>query len=297
MLNRITEAGYKNIFKLTNNHATLNHASMSIQKIVMKNIIGAFGLAFLIIVFSVSCKKNNSGGSSTKPVLTLSSSSVKRNQPLVASTNVISSNLVVRWSVNSPDNSWISPSGNKSIILFSNSGSYTVTASYFADSAATTPYDSSSSPVTVTDSIYNDSTGTWASCNSLVQVPINVNDQIFLTPVSYSDTGLVFVAHTQQTYGNQYPLLDYSLIPDTTSGYGFVFGMVTENPCSNFVGDATPATGILSISSLIQGANDFTIFFNGVAYEGTLTVTNTTCTFSWNYTSGVMISPLTITKQ
>jgi hypothetical protein len=48
---------------------------------------------------------------------------------------------------------------------------------------------------------------------------------------------------------------------------------------------------------LILGANDFTIFFNGVAYKGTLTVTSTTCTFNWNYTSGVTISPLTIAKQ
>jgi hypothetical protein len=263
----------------------------------MKNVIRVFVSAFLIIGFATSCKKNSSS-SSSKPVLTLSSSTIKRNQPLVASTNVISSDLVVRWTVNSaPNSAWISPSGNKSIILFSNSGSYTVTASYFADSAATTPYDSSSSPVTVTDSIYNDSTGTWASCNALVQEPIANNDQIFITPVSYSDTGLVFIAHTQQTYGNQYPLLDYSPIPDTTTGYGFVFGTVTENPCSHFVGDATPATGILSVSSLIQGANDFTIFFNGVAYEGTLTVTSTQCSFSWNYTSGVTISPLTITKQ
>jgi hypothetical protein len=206
----------------------------------------------------------------------------------------------VRWSVNAAaNNSWISPSGNKSIILFTNSGSYTVTASYFSDSAATTPYDSSTSPVTVTDSIYNDSSGTWANCNSLAHIPTASSDQIFLTPVSYSDTGLVFVAHTQQTYGDQYPLLDYGSIPDTiaASGYGFVFGTVTESPCNIATGTPTPATAILSISSLIQGTSDLTIFFNGVAYEGTLTVTSTTCTFSWNYTSGVTISPLTITKQ
>jgi hypothetical protein len=264
----------------------------------MKNILSVFVSAFLIIGFATSCKKNSSGGGTGKPVLTLSSSTIKRNQPLVASTNVISSDLVVRWTVNSaPNSTWISPAGNKSVILFSNSGSYTVTASYFADSAATTPYDSSSSPVTVTDSLYNDSTGTWASCNSLVQEPISNNDQIFITPISYSDTGLVFVAHTQQTYGDQYPLIDYSLIPDTTAGYGFVFGTVTESPCNIATGTPTPATGVLSISSLAQGANDFTIFFNGAVYEGTITVTSTQISFSWHYTSGVIISPMTITKQ
>jgi|SRR5579862_6369763 len=263
----------------------------------MKNSISVFACALLMIGFAVSCKKN-SNGSTSKPVLSLSSSSVKRNQPLVATTNVISANLVVRWSVNSsPNNTWISPSGNRSVILFSNSGNYTITASYFADSSATTPYDSSSSPVTVTDSLYNDSTGTWASCNSLVQEPIPNNDQIFISPVSYSDTGLVFVAHTQLTYGDQYPLLDYSLIPDTTAGYGFVFGTVTESPCGFVTGTAMPATGILSIHALTAGTNDFTIMVDGTIYAGTLTVTGNQCIISWNYTSGVTISPLSITKQ
>ncbi len=262
----------------------------------MKNIISALVLFCLVVVFGVSCKKNNSG--SVKPTLTLSNSSIKRGEPLVATTNVVTSDLVVRWTVNpSSAATWISATGNKSVILFSNSGSYKITASYFADSAATSPYDSTSSPVTVIDSIYNDSSGEWAHCNILAQVPINSNDQIILTPVSYSDTGLAFIAHTQQTYGNQYPLLDYTLTPDTTSGYGFVFATVTENPCGNLTGAATPATGIPSISQLNIGTNNFTVIFQGIIYEGTLTVTNTDCTFSWNYTSGVIISPLTIQKQ
>ena len=261
----------------------------------MKNIISTLILFCLLVVFGVSCKKNSSG--SVKPTLTLSNSSIKRGEPLIVTTNVVTTDLVIKWTVNPSSATWISSTGNKSVILFSNSGSYRITASYFADSNAATAYDSTSSPINVTDSIYNDSTGTWASCNSLVQVPIPNNDQIILTPVSYSDTGLAFIAHTQQTYGNQYPLLDYSLIPDTTAGYGFVFATVTENPCGNLTGAPTPATGIPSISQLNIGTNDFTIIFQGTLYKGSLTVTDTDCTFSWNYTSGVIISPLTISRQ
>jgi hypothetical protein len=151
--------------------------------------------------------------------------------------------------------------------------------------------------VTVIDSIYNDSTGQWASCNVLAQVPIPNNDQIILTPVSYSDTGLVLIAHTQLTYGNQYPLLDYTSIPDTTAGYGFVFGTVTENPCGNSNLGATPATAILSLSGLTNGTDNLTFILNGVVYVGTLTVTSTECTFAWNYSTGVTIAPLIIQKQ
>src|SRR5579862_8970676 len=105
------------------------------------------------------------------------------------------------------------------------------------------------------------------------------------------------LAHTQLTYGDQYPLLDYSLIPDTTAGYGFVFGTVTESPCGFVTGTAMPATGILSIHALTAGTNDFTIMVDGTIYAGTLTVTGNQCIISWNYTSGVTISPLSITKQ
>jgi hypothetical protein len=254
-------------------------------------------LVLAMITLANSCQKNNSSNSS-KPQLTLSSSTIKRNQPLVASTNVISADLVVKWSVNSSaNNSWISSSGNRSVILFSSSGNYTVTASYFADSTSSSPYDSSSSPVIVTDSIYNDSSGQSVSCTALVQVPISNNDQIFLTPVNYSDTGLAFIAHTQLTYGNQYPWLNFETTPDTTSGYGFVFATVTENPCNNSTALPVAATGIPSINPLTIGTHDFTVILNGNVYQGELEVTATSCTFIWNYTSGVIISPLSITKQ
>jgi hypothetical protein len=266
----------------------------------MKRNIRFFLSGFVVlamITLENSCQKNN-GSNSSKPQLTLSSSTIKRNQPLVASTNVISADLVVKWSVNSPASSaWLSSSGNRSVILFSNSGNYTVTASYFVDSTAAAPYDSSSSPVIVTDSIYNDSSGQSVSCTTLEQVPISNDDQIFLTPVNYSDTGLAFIAHTQLTYGNQYPWLNFETTPDTTSGYGFVFATVTENPCGNSTALPVAATGIPSINPLTIGTHDFTVILNGNVYQGELEVTATSCTFIWNYTSGVTISPLTITRQ
>jgi hypothetical protein len=181
------------------------------------------------------------------------------------------------------------------VILFSNSGNYTITANYYVDSIATTPYDSSSSPIIVSDSVYNDSV---ASCNLLTEVPIQSGDLITLTPISYSDTGLVLLAHTQLTYGNYYPNLGFPEIADSADGnYVFGFGQVTENPCSASTSAPVPATGSLSFTGLNNGVHSLTIVLNNTLYTGSLNVTDASCTFSWNYTSGIVISPLTIQKQ
>ncbi|SRR5579871_863929 len=261
----------------------------------MKKIISVCVLISTMIIFIASCNKNNS--TTSKSGLTLSNATVKKGQPLVVTSNV--SGGFVKWTVNpSSAGTWVNASGNKSVILFSNAGSYTITANYFTDSVAPVPYDSSSSGVVVTDSIYNDSSGQWAHCDALEQVPIANNDQIFLTPISYSDTGLVLLAHTLQTYGNYYPTLGFPQITDSADGtYIFGFGEVTESPCNNSTSTPTPAAGTLSLAGLTNGVHNFTLTLNNAIYQGTLTVTDTECTFIWNYTSGIIISPLTITKQ
>jgi hypothetical protein len=246
-----------------------------------------------VIILLASCQKNAAPAS--KSVLTLSGSTIKRGEPLIVTTNESRSELVVKWSVNpSTPNTWISPSGIRSVFLFSNPGSFSITASYFADSNATTPYDSSSSPITVTDSLFADSS---AHCNVIVQIPVVLGDQIFLTPISYSDTGLVLLAHTQHIYDNHYPMLSYGTGTDSTAGYEFDFGTVNEFPCGNSTSAPTPAMAILTIKGLNQGTQDLTVFLNDTMYKGSLTVTQTECSFSWSYSSGVTLFPLTIQKQ
>jgi hypothetical protein len=272
------------------------YMNVNIKKYIMKKMTGICLLSCLLVAFGISCSKNNSSGGTTKSTLTLSNSSVKKGQPLIATANISQSSAFVKWSVNAPSAStYISSSGNKSVMLFSNSGNYTVTANYYLDSMASTPYDSSSSPILVTDSVYTDSV---ASCDAIKQVGINSGDQIVLTPISYSDTGLVVLAHTQQTYGTYYPSLGFPLVTDSSNGkYVLGFGEITEYPCNSATSVATPATGWVSFSQLTNGVHDVTIGFNNTVYTGTLTVTDTDCTFSWNYTSGITISPLTIQKQ
>jgi hypothetical protein len=248
----------------------------------------------LLAALVAGCKKNGNS-SLDKSALTLSKTTVKMGEPLVVATNVAGSNLVTKWSVNPSVNTWISSTNNKTVILFSSPGAYVVTASYFSDSAAPGPYDSSSSPVTVVDSIYNDTT---VHCNAISQTPISSGDEITLTPISYTDTGLVLLAHTQNMYGNYYPSLGNVESTDSASGaYVFGFGVVTEYPCSNSTTGSTPATGSLSFAGLTNGTHTLTIALNGIPYQGKLVVTDTDCTITWNYSSGVIISPKLIQKQ
>ena len=263
----------------------------------MKTIACFYLLTGFFAATLCSCKKNSNGGA-PKATLTLSKSTVKLGEPLVVQTSVTGTTLYTRWIVNPSVNTWISATNLKSIILFSSPGNYQITASYYTDSAALTPYDSSSSPVIVSDSIYNDSA---ATCDVIAQVPINTGDQIALTPISFSDTGLVLLAHTQQSYGTQNPSLGIIELTDSADGvYDFGFGEVTEYPCS--LGSsygALPATGSVSFTAagLTVGSHSLTIALNGAVYQGSLVVTATSCSFVWNYTTGITISPLQIQKQ
>jgi hypothetical protein len=260
-----------------------------------KFILFVIGVALAGTLYT-SCKKNSSTTGNSG--LTLSNLSVKRGERLIATAAEPSGNSVIKWSVSPPSaNTFISSSGNKSVLLFSIAGSYTITANYYTDSSANVPYGVNTSTVTVTDSIYNDSSAQWVHCDAIEQVPVNSNDQISLMPVSYSDTGLVLIAHTQQTYGSNYPLLNYLPGPDSVAGYEFVFGAVYKYPCSAPAGADLPATAIISFGNLSMGTSDVTFILNGTLYKGSLVVTPSSCTFNWSYTSGVVISPLTIHKQ
>ena len=259
----------------------------------MKTIIRVFLSVSFLSVFTIACKKNENIPS--KSTLTLSSEILKIGEPLAVASNATGTGLFTKWSVSPSGKAWTSPSGNKSVILFSGAGNYKITATYFTDSLALTPYDSSFSTVVVNDSIYGDA---MAHCLAIVLAPIKTNDQITLTPVSYSDTGLVLLAHTQQPYGANYPSLGNNELTDNTGvGYNFSFSSVYEYPCNGATFAPVPATGIFSFKGLSNGVHKVAFSLNENNYTGSVTVTDTDCTFTWNYASGIIISPLHILKQ
>ncbi len=259
----------------------------------MKTLFRVLLFICLFAVIAVACQKNSSPANGNKSTLTLSKQSVKQGEPLVVTANETGANFI-KWSVTPSASTWISaPTNATTNFLFYSQGTYLISANYFLDSTASAPYDSSSVYISVSDSIYND---TIAFCNSLVQAPIKTGDMLILTPVNYSDTGLVLSMHSQDIYGNNYPGFGNVEATSNNNTYSFSFNNITEYPCYS-TAQPMVATGILTFAGLVNGSYNVTIAFNGTSYQGVLAVTGTSCTFSWNYSSGVIISPLQIQKQ
>ena len=281
-------------FRVTQRQCNVQPYIISKTKtLIMKTIIRIFLSVSFLSVFTIACKKNEN--SPSKSTLTLSNEMLNIGEPLAVTSNATGNGLVTKWSVSPSGKALISPSGNKSVILFFGAGNYKIKATYFANSSASTPYDSSLSPVVVNDKIYG---AEKPHCLAIALVPINTNDQITLTPLSYSDAGLVLFAHSQDLYGHNFPSLGNNELTDNTGeGYNFSFPGVDEYPCEGANLDPAPATGIFSFKGLSNGVHKLAFSLNGNNYTGSVTVTDTDCTFTWNDASGIIISPLHILKQ
>src|SRR5664279_3008354 len=166
----------------------------------MKNINLLFFLSGMPLLF-ISCSKDPTA-STMKPVLFLSKTTLKIGEPLYATLSGQANNTNVAWSSSSTGQVWASVSTDSATYLFTNPGTYTVKANF--QSGINGANDSSYGNVIVTDSIFSDTTTT--TCDVILVKNLTADDQVNLTPVDYSDTGLVFVAHTTNLY-NHSPLL------------------------------------------------------------------------------------------
>ena len=256
----------------------------------MKNVFRAFLLAGTIAATLPYCQKESSkSGNTEKPVLILSKTNVKKGEPLTVST-VVNSSSVVKWAVYPAANSLISAGLRSSSVLFSSAGGYTITASYFADSGSTTPYDSASSPVTVTDSIYTPPVIDHEDTLSLA------GDQLIVQPYWVSDSaGLVLMVQTKNVYNCSPIFIGYGFgLENGTLKADFKF---ISDPVSDCGGFQNHAVADLFYPTMSDGDYPVSILFNDVDYQGSVNVSGSTYTFTWPYTSGVVISPLMIQKQ
>ncbi len=248
-------------------------------------------LVAILITIVVACSKKTTG--SSRPTLILSKSTVKLGEPLVVTTKGQAAGSSVQWSASPNTDIWTSASGDTATFLFTRAGNFQVSAAYQSSPTATA-YDSTSSPVTVNDSIYSDS-GT-AHCDLVSSVPVAAGDQVILTPISYSDSaGLVLLAHTKNSY-DFFPALVYGgNFSGSGGGLECDFTSITEYPCNGY-DLPTPALTDVFFNSLANGTYNLVFKLNGTSYQGSMTLTSTTCTFNWGYASGVTISPLQIQK-
>ena len=264
----------------------------------MKISFAAFGLCLFVIAAHISCVKStgttNYTGSQDKSTLTLSKTVVEKGEPLLASTTSSNANAIVRWQIYPAVNTAILPSGDKAAIFITNAGNYQITANYYSPSDTTVAYDSSSSPITVNDSLY-----TPPPVSLGYDTASLAGDQITLIPTSSLDSGLVVIAKTS----NQYKCYPYLTAYGWTQGgtnssldFDFRSAEVVEGN-TNCGGIQNAAFAFMPTNISTNGIYTVTATFNGVSYQGSLTVSDAYYTFTWNYSSGIIISPLQIPKK
>ncbi len=262
------------------------------MKIEIKNLF----ILFLFICFYASCTKNSntSKTSGGNIVLTLSRTTVKRGEQLLVSTDLSDPNSKIKWTVYPSGSSYVSSANKEASAMFASAGIYHITASYFSLSDTVVAYDSSSLPVTVTDSFYTP-TSNGMNVDTASSM---VGDEIILSPVKASDSVFVMLAQTKNLYNCTPYLTAYGAGGSFSSSLLFDFRSVEvvegTGDCS---GAKNPAIAYIFFNPAANGTYNFSARFNQIDYYGTVTVTDTDYTFTWNYTSGIIISPLQIKRQ
>jgi hypothetical protein len=257
----------------------------------MKSIFKLIIFSFPSLIFIPACKKNNSS-SKVNPLITLSKSSIKRGEQLFATTNVENSNSIIRWTVKPSAYVQLLPANSHTTAIFAFAGTYQITANYYSPSDTLVAYDSSNAPIVVTDSIF-----TPPLIGSNTDSVTLEGDQITLSPIAASDSGLVMSAETSNLYNCSAYITAYGW-EQGQSSLGFLFNSAEAVESSGDCdGLRNPAIGYLFFTPLSNGTYSLSGNFNQLNYQGSLIVTDIDYTFTWNYTSGIIISPLRIPKK
>jgi hypothetical protein len=242
-------------------------------------------LSFLIL----SCTKHPVS-TSDKAILLLSKTAVKIGEPMYATLSRQANNTNVVWSSNSDAHIWPTTNTDSAIYIFTSPGTYTIKANFQSNINGSN--DSTNGNITVTDSIFSDT----VTCNVIVVKNLTADDQINLTPVDYSDTGLVFVAHTTNLYDHSPILNSNGDIQVTESGFEVNISSALLFPCTGSAAPA-PAVGQVALTGLTNRTYTLSFKLNNTTYSGLMIVTESNISFDWTSSSGVTISPLTIQRR
>jgi hypothetical protein len=254
---------------------------------------------FPCLIFILSCNKNNNS-SKVNSLITLSKPNIKRGEQLFATTNIGNSNSIIRWTVRPSAYVQVLPASSHATAIFALAGAYQITASYYSASDTSVAYDSSRASIIVTDSIFSPPPVIGSNTDTVTLE----GDQITLRPIIASgDSGLIMSAQTSNLYNCSAYITAYGWGYGPNQSLLFLFNSaeVVESK-SDCDGIRNPAISYLFFTPAIytplsNGTYSLLANFNQVDYQGSLTVTDTDYIFTWNYTSGIIISPLHIKKN
>ena len=249
----------------------------------MKKIILFTALLLSLLNFT-ACKKEASTNTTASTLLTSKAVNIKQGEPVVFKISSVQDTAGISWAVTPKVNTQISPTGSQSIIVFKAKGQYTVSASFKGQSVYTI--------VNVGDSVYTDTTSTGSYSvisNSLAE------DQITLTPSLAGDsTNYISISAVTK---NRYNCLNNSLAYTLTTGnnaYSINFTGVNSPDGSGCIAGTKTGTAFTTLYAPEDGTYTFSVILNGITYNVSFVKSAKKYTFTWSYTSGVLISPLTI---
>lgn len=240
-----------------------------------KILIAAF--AALLLGFT-SCKKDSdpniqSGLDASK------TSDIKLGEPVVFKLAETDASGIVTWTVTPNDEIQIIPSGKTASILFGNPGSYSVSAISGNIKGRT--------DVMVEDSIYNPGGGGTATYEPLT------GDQVFITVTRYDSmgiSGLDFRYITEKKYN----CLNHTLLvenifsgQDLRIDFKSVY-IPSEEFCTAGEDYASGGTAWYPVD---EGSHELQVVLDGQTYTGSFVKSGSTFTFSWPYSSGVILTP------
>jgi hypothetical protein len=253
----------------------------------MKHSISSALFSGALLLGLSACTKSSSTGGSSKPpsTLTVSTSSAAKGQPVTVTLPTTLENTPVQWGVYPSNLTHVTPGKSQAVVLFGNAGTYHVFAGY-ANGADST-HDTVT--VVVTDSVYNPPPPVSYDTTSLL------SDVITLTPVIDSNAQLFLVAQTGKSYESPTLLYNVTANGGWSGGLDISFYGVSTIQGSGYM---TPGYAYLFLDNNTRpaaGTYPLTVTVDGTQYTGTVTATTSGYSFSWNYTTGVVISPQQVT--
>jgi hypothetical protein len=249
-----------------------------------KLMFGSFALLLVILVISACNKFGDLGGNGSNSKLVASSYKVKRYQPDSLLLNGAKATDSVHWSVTPSGYDSLITKNNAAVVFFKKAGVYQVKATDAGVPATVS--------ITVSDSVYHPLITYWYTQLT--------GDQITLVPhyvTGHDSSFLQFVAQTKNYYCGTSRLMEADSLIGGKYGIRFLDAM-QPNPC--VIGES-PIAAVISFANnqpapLPNGTFPLSVTLNNTTYTGSIVVTSATITFNWNYTAGVLISPMHINR-
>jgi hypothetical protein len=246
----------------------------------MKKLTNAC-LFIALIIASGSCSKNESDPA----ILQVSQTGDAHiGQPITFTLPSVSAGTNVTWTATT-SKATISALGNTATISFHAAGNYVVNGTSGATSA--------SSNITV-DTI------NYFPLNGSTTVPFGTSEQLKITAKrndsSVTASGLTFTMETASSYSCKNSLLSFTASNGSGGTASYIITVIGIGiPLAGCTVGSSKASGSASTKvPLPVGSTTLAVLFNGTTYTGTIVKTGNAYSISWNYTSGVTISPLSL---